>query len=70
MKKIFMMTAILCSTALVSMAGTTKHTTTKARKPNFLVHFVGCGQDTWCYGATWAEAMETAQVVDDAYCTN
>lgn len=68
MKKIFLMAVILGSTSLASMAGTTKLTTVKARKPNYLVHFIGCGVDTYCYGETWAQAIETAQVVNDAYC--
>lgn len=68
MKKFLLLATLLGSTSFVSMATTASHNATVLRKPNYLVHFVGCGVDTYCYGATWAEALETAQVVNDAYC--
>jgi len=68
MKKFFLIAAILGGTSLASMAGTAKHATVKARKPNYLIHFAACGVDTYAYGATAAEARETVKALANAYC--
>lgn len=59
-----MFAALLCTASITSQATANK----VVMKPKILVHVVGCGIDTYLYGATQAEINEGVQALKDAYC--
>ena len=63
MKKTFLFAALLFGASFVNKADAAP-----AMKPKILVHVVGCGVDTYLYGANQAEINEGIQAIKDAYC--